>query len=68
LGVKDLRKKNALACKWWWNLDNQDNLLENIFKAKYLRNKFVASVEARLSDFPSWKALLQVKDTYFCGS
>jgi hypothetical protein len=35
--------------------------MENKFKAKYLRNKFVASVEARLSDSPSWKALFQEK-------
>ena len=66
LGVKDLRKQNiSLLVKWWWKLETQDGLWQKIVKAKYLRNKTVASVKPRISDSPSWKNLLKVKDTYF---
>ena len=68
LGVKDLRKQNiSLLVKWWWKLETQEGLWQKIVKAKYLRNKTVASVRPRVSDSPCWKNLLKVKDTYFCG-
>jgi hypothetical protein len=36
-------------------------------KAKYLRNKSLATVQCRFNDSPGWKALLKVKDTYLVG-
>jgi hypothetical protein len=68
LGVKDLRKQNlCLLSKWWWNLENHDALRQRIVKHKYIRNKTVIYVKGRSSDFPCWKALLKVKETYLNG-
>jgi hypothetical protein len=68
LGVKDLRKQNiSLLCKWWWKLETQDGLWQQIVKAKYLRNKSVAMVKPCIRDSPGWKTLLKVKDYYFEG-
>jgi hypothetical protein len=44
MGVINLRKQNiCLLCKWWWKLDTQNGLWQEIVKAKYLRNKTVAT-------------------------
>lgn len=60
--MKDLRKQNiSLLCKWWWKLETQSGMWQNIVKAKYLRSIMVANVKARMSDSPCWKALLKVK-------
>jgi hypothetical protein len=68
LGVKDIRKQNiSLLCKWWWKLETLDGLWQDIVKAKYLRNKTVATVSSKFNDSPCWKAILKVKDTYFAG-
>jgi hypothetical protein len=68
LGVKDLKKQNiSLLCKWWWKLETQNGLSEQIVKAKYLRNKSVAMVKPCVHDSPSWKTLLKVKEHYFAG-
>jgi hypothetical protein len=68
LGIKDLRKQNiSLLCKWWWKLETQNGLWQDIVRAKYLRNKTVADISARFNDSPCWKALLKVKDSYFAG-
>jgi hypothetical protein len=56
-----------LLCKWWWKLDTEQGLWQDIVKAKYLRNKFVANVTARFNDSPCWKALLKIKTTYMVG-
>jgi hypothetical protein len=42
-------------------------LWQTIIKAKYLRNKSVASVKQRAHDSPGWKNLMKVKDFYFAG-
>jgi hypothetical protein len=68
LGVKDLRKQNiSLLVKWWWKLETHDGLWQQIIKAKYLKNKSVASVKVRMQDSPGWKTLMKVRDYYFAG-
>jgi hypothetical protein len=68
LGILDLRKQNiSLLCKWWWKLDTEQGLWQDIVKAKYLRNKSVANVTSRFNDSPCWKGLLKVKNTYMVG-
>ena len=53
LGIKNIRRQNiSLLVKWWWKLDTQQGLWQDIVKARYLRNKTMAFVTARFSDFP----------------
>jgi hypothetical protein len=38
LGILDLQKQNiSLLCKWWWKLETQHGLWQDIIKAKYLK-------------------------------
>jgi hypothetical protein len=69
LGVKDPRKQNiSLLCKWWWKLETQNGLWQQIVKAKYLRNKTVASVKPCVHDSPGWKTLyVKSERVLFCG-
>jgi hypothetical protein len=54
LGLLDLQKQNInLLCKWWWKLETQYGLWQDIIKAKYLRNKTVATVPCKFNDSPS---------------
>jgi hypothetical protein len=67
-GVKDLKKQNiSLLCKWWWKLETENCLWQQIVKEKYLRNKSVVSVKPCVHDSPGWKTLLKVKEHYFAG-
>ena len=54
-----------LPCLWCGS--GQPGMWQDIVKAKYLRNKTIASVKSRASDSPFWKNLLKVKDIYFLG-
>lgn len=68
LGVKDLRKQNiSLMVKWWWKLETQTGVWQNLVRARYLQNKSVATVQPRQSDFPYWKSLLKVRELYMMG-
>lgn len=68
LGVKDLRKQNiSLLVKWWWKLETQNGIWQDLVKARYFSNKTVANVEPRFNDSPCWKALLKVKELYMVG-
>jgi len=51
LGVKDLEKMNvSLLCKWWWKLENEDDLWQQIVKHKYMLNKIIHEVGYKLND------------------
>jgi hypothetical protein len=68
LGIKDIRKMNiSLLCKWWWKLENEDGLWQQVVKAKYLRGELVSTVRHRLTDSPVWTDLLKVKSLYLKG-
>jgi hypothetical protein len=65
LGIKNLRRQNiSPLCKWTWKLETQKSLLQDIVNAKYLRTKTITYVKLRMSDSPSWKAILGVRDYY----
>jgi hypothetical protein len=67
-GVKDLKKQNiSLLCKWWWKLETENCLWQQIVKEKYLRNKSVVSVKPCVHDSPGWKTLSKGKEQYFAG-
>lgn len=68
LGIKDIRKMNiCLLCKWWWKLENEEGIWQEIVKAKYLRKQVVGSVSHKLDDSPVWSDLLKVKNIYLKG-
>lgn len=68
LGIKDIRKMNiSLLCKWWWKLETEDGLWQEIVKAKYLKNKPISTVKNRMDDSPVWKDLLKVRHVYLKG-
>jgi len=65
LGIKDFRRMNlSLLCKWWWNLEHDDGLWQQIVKFKYMQNKSIHDVGHKLHDSPVWSDLLKVKDIY----
>jgi hypothetical protein len=62
LGIKDLRKLNiSLLCKWWWRLETEEGLWQEIIKHKYLKNKSIHEVSHKLNDSPIWADILKVK-------
>lgn len=68
LGIKNLRKMNiSLLCKWWWKLEREDGLWQNIVKYKYLRNDTIQSVSHKIHDSSVWYDLLKIKDVYLLG-
>lgn len=62
LGIKNLRKMNvSLLYKWWWKLENEDGLWQEIVRYKYLRNNSIHTVSHKLNDSPIWSDLLKVR-------
>ena len=53
--------------KWWWKLDTQKGIWQDIVRARYLRNQTVATVGPRFSDSPCWKNLLKSNNLYMIG-
>lgn len=53
LGIKDIRKTNlSLLCKWWWKLETEEGIWQEIVRAKYLRNDLVNTVRHKIDDSP----------------
>jgi hypothetical protein len=68
LGIKDIKKMNvSLLCKWWWRLEKENGLWQELVKAKYLQNKTISTVTHRLDDSPVWQDLLKIKNIYLRG-
>ncbi|WVZ60787.1 LOW QUALITY PROTEIN: hypothetical protein U9M48_010767 [Paspalum notatum var. saurae] len=68
LGIKSLPKLNiSLLCKWWWKLETEDGLWQDIIQKKHLKNTTVRNVSRRLGDSPVWGDLLKVKEYYLQG-
>jgi hypothetical protein len=55
LGIKDIRKMNlSLLCKWWWKLENEFGMWQEIVKYKYLKKDSIVSVKHKQTDSPIW--------------
>jgi hypothetical protein len=68
LGIKDLRRMNiSLLCKWWWKLEKENGLWQQIIIYKYMQNKSIHNVGHKLNDSPMWSDLLKVKHIYLQG-
>ncbi|TVU50202.1 hypothetical protein EJB05_01564, partial [Eragrostis curvula] len=57
----------SLLCKWWWRLETEEGLWQDIVKVKYVQGKPIGSVKHRIDDSPSWTDLLKVRHVYMCG-
>ena len=57
----------SLLCKWWWKLEAENGLWQQIVRQKYLSSDNVGSVKHRLDDSPMWSDLLKVKSIYLKG-
>jgi hypothetical protein len=68
LGIKNLRKLNVrLLCKWWWALENEEGLWQDIVRLKYVKNSPTYLIPARLSDSLTWSDLLKIRHVYLKG-
>jgi hypothetical protein len=65
MGIKNLRKMNAsFLCKWWWALEKQEGLWQDIVKIKYAKKFPTCAIPNRLSDSPIWTDLMKVRNIY----
>jgi hypothetical protein len=68
LGFKDLMKMNiSLLCKWWWLLENEDGIWQDIVNLKYVKHFPTCSIPMRMQDSPLWKDLMKVRCIYLKG-
>jgi hypothetical protein len=68
LGIKDLRRMNiSLLCKWWWRLEKEEGLWQQILNHKYMKDQTIHDVMHKLNDSSIWSDLLKVKDIYLQG-
>jgi hypothetical protein len=57
----------SLLCKWWWRLENETCLWQDIIYAKYMKKAVIASVSHKIHDSPVWADLLKIKNLYLRG-
>jgi hypothetical protein len=57
----------SLLCKWWWKLDNENDLWQRIIKFKYLKEESMCTVKHKQNDSPMWTDLLKIKYIYLQG-
>ena len=62
--VWELKINISLLCKWWWELEKEEGLWQDIVKYKYLKNQTIHEVGHKLNDSPTWYDLLKVKNIY----
>jgi hypothetical protein len=68
LGIKDLKRMNiSLLYKWWWQLEKEDGLWQQIVRYKYMHNKSIHDISHKINDSPMWADLLKVKNIYLQG-
>lgn len=57
----------SLLSKWWWKLEKEGGLWQDIIRYKYLRNDTIHSVAHKLNDSSVWYDMLKVKEIYLLG-
>jgi hypothetical protein len=68
LGVKDLRRMNiSLLCKWWWKIENEEGLWQEIVRKKYKIKGGIVQLKTKQTNSPLWNDLLKIKDLYLKG-
>jgi hypothetical protein len=68
LGVKELRNLNVrLMCKWWWLLEHENGMWQEIVALKYVRGTPVCLIKPKISDSLVWTDLLKTRQVYLKG-
>jgi hypothetical protein len=57
----------SLLCKWWWRLENETGLCQDIILAKYMKKAVLGNVNHRMDDSPIWADLLKIRNLYLRG-
>jgi hypothetical protein len=57
----------SLLCKWWWRLEKEEGLWQQILNHKYMKDQTIHDVMHKLNDSSIWSDLLKVKDIYLQG-
>ena len=67
LGIKNFKLFNiSLLCKWWWRLENEDGIWQELIKAKYKITHGIWRINLKQGSVV-WKDLLKVKTSIFKG-
>jgi hypothetical protein len=62
LGIIDIGKTNiSLLCNWWWRLEKEKGLWQDLIKKKYLQNDGVSIVRHMINDSLVWCDLLKIR-------
>ena len=65
LGIKNIHKMNvSMLCKWWWKLEAENGIWQQIVTKKYMSRDAVGSVRHKIDDSSIWSDLLKVKSIY----
>jgi hypothetical protein len=68
LGIKDIRKMNlSLLCKWWWKLENEFGMWQEIVKYKYLKKIQLSLSSINKLILLYGADLIKVKEIYLQG-
>ena len=68
LGLKNMKLLNvSLLCKWWWRLESEEGLWQEVVKKKYGIEHGIWRIARRQNDSAIWKDLLKVKHIYLQG-
>jgi hypothetical protein len=68
LGIKDLRRMNiSMLCKWWWKIENEEGLWQEIVRKKYKIKGGIVQLRTKQSNSPLWNDLIKIKDLYLKG-
>jgi hypothetical protein len=51
--------------KWLFKLLNEEGVWQELLQNKYLRHKTLSDVQAKPTDSPFWKGLMEVKGEFF---
>jgi hypothetical protein len=54
-------------CKWWWALESEEGLWQEIVKLKYVQGTPICLLQNRLDDSPEWKDLMKIRHIYMRG-
>jgi len=66
LGLKYIRTMNvSLLCKWWWKIEFEEGLWQDVVRTKYQQGESVGFVKHR--DSLVWADLIKIKHIYLEG-